>query len=126
INVDGVKTTADRDYIYTSESLKNEPETIAENQMEQTEKLRSFLENQNRKAKDSPFMIYNTIDRAHHNVIVSFALPIQINNDIALEDAAKNILMGTQERQRVLKGTLKGDYQNIPKLWEALNTYLKN
>ncbi|HLS29236.1 MAG TPA: GyrI-like domain-containing protein [Flavobacteriaceae bacterium] len=126
INVDGVKTTAGRDYVYTSQSLKNEPESIAKNRLEQTEKLHSFLENQSRKAKGSPFMIYNTIDRAHQNVIVSFALPIQIDKDIELEDTEKNILMGTQESQRVIKGTLKGNYQNIPKLWEAINTYLKN
>lgn len=125
VNVVGAKTTVGRDFIYSSQSLKNNPETIAKNRLEQTEKLRSFLASQNQKAKGSPFMIYNTIDRAHQNVIVSFALPVQIDKDIAIEDAEQNILMGTQEGQRVIKGTLKGNYQNIPKLWEALNTYLK-
>lgn len=126
INVDGVKTTDDRTYIYTSQSLKNDPQTLVDSRLKQTDKLLDFVQRENLNSEGSPFMIYNTIDRAHQNVIVSFALPVQIDKDIEIEDSEKNILMGTQNNQRVIKGTLKGDYLNIPKLWEAVNTYLKN
>lgn len=125
VNVDGVKEMPSRTFIYTSISTKNQPEILSKQREVVFEKLKDFLRSEKLSAEENPFMLFNSIDKTHDNVIVSFGIPINVTKDLEIEDSENNILMGSNEPQKVIKSTLKGDYQNIAKLWEATRVYMQ-
>ncbi len=125
IHIDGIAQTQPKTYIYSSLATRNKPEIIAEKRKKVLKKLRDFLSKNKIKDSGAPFMLFNTIDHQHHNVIITIGIPI--TQPIQYTDSTNSILIGSLPAHRVIKSTLKGNYKNIAKLWEAIKVYmLKN
>lgn len=122
VNVDGESKTESKNYIYTSQASKNNPEVIAEKRQEALKKLKTFLSNNKLTQNGPSFMVFNTIDRQHGNVILSVAIPVDGDFN---PDPDSTIIFGTLPGQRVIKSTLKGNYSNIPKLWQTTKIYMQ-
>lgn len=124
IHVDGIKNTAEKSFIYTSLASENNPQEIISKREIQLQKLRDFSKKYNLKSADSTFIVFNKIDKKHQTVILSFCQPIKNINKLEEKETHEDIFIGSIESQKTIKSTLKGDYKNIPKLWEATKTYM--
>lgn len=121
IHVNGVKTTESQNYIFKSISSSNKPEAIQANRFKFMEELKS-ASHINLSMKNIPdFVVFNQIDPVHQNVIISYALPV--SSDFEKEENSP-FQMGNLPEQFVVKATLKGGYQNLPQLWEAVKVYM--
>lgn len=123
INIEGVRQSPHQTYIYTSQASPNTPSVISRKRDLTTARLKDSLNILDIPAAGSPLMIYNTIDKEHHNLIVSFGF--LIHPDIDFEKLGENLMVGTLEEQNYLKGVLRGNYTNIPKLWEKARVYMR-
>ncbi len=124
INIDGIKNEKEKTFIYTTLASKNNPELITAKRKIEFEKLLLFIEEQHLSADGPAFIIFNKIDKNQGNVIISFCQPIKITDDFKINEEENEVFIGKLENQKVIKSTLKGDYKNIPKLWEATKTYM--
>lgn len=123
IEIDGTQQTLGFYYIFKTIAAQNNPEVLAEKRNEAAKELHQFLKNRGIRASGDLFMLYNEIDQENNSVIVSFSLPIK--ERLKIIDKKSEILLGLFPGREVLKGTLKGDYKNISKLWEATQSYMR-
>lgn len=122
INIDGVKTNPATNYLYQSFASKNNPEILSIKRAETIDLIHHYLLNQNAESDAPGIMLINQIDKAHNNVIVSVGVPV--SDALPQPEEETELLIGELPEQRVIKGTLKGNYHNIPKLWEAISVYM--
>lgn len=123
VNIDGVKNAAPQSYLYISQASKNDPQSLWVIQQKALAVLHQSMSAQEVKPSSDPLMIYNTIDRENKNVIVSIGYPVEEENEY--EDPENKILLGSLPAQKLVKGSLKGNYSNNGELWEAMVAYFK-
>lgn len=123
IHVDGVGYSKTKDYIFTPRAAKNKPEILEDKRNKALQELGKFMKINHLKKTGPAFMVFNSIDLNHGNVIISIGIPIA-EKEIS-ENSDSNILVGTLSKRHIIKSTLKGDYKNIPKLWEATKNYMQ-
>lgn len=122
IDVEGLTKNKATPYIYLSFASKNDPGIISEKREKSLKTLKNYVADNNLKQNGKAFMVFTSMDKEQGNVTVSAALPLK--NKIGPGDKTSNILLGALPRQRMVKSILKGDYKNIPKLWEATESYM--
>lgn len=123
VNIEGIRQSSHQTYIYTSQASPNTPSVIEKKRALATTRLKDSLEGIGISTTGPALMIYNSIDKEHHNLIVSFGFPI--HPDIDFENLGENFMVGTLEEHRYLKGILRGNYTHIPKLWEKARVYMR-
>jgi len=63
-----------------------------------------------------PFTIYHDMDFDNGSVIMSNGMPVK---EKVVITGDSGVQCGYQPKQKALKTTLKGNYTNLPKAWEA-------
>lgn len=121
IHVNGVKTTESQNYIFKSISSSNKPDVIQSKRQQILDELKSAAKSSVTLKNSRGFIVFDKIDHKHQNVIISYALPISSNIEVNENDYFQ---VGNLPEQFVVKATLKGDYQNLPQLWEAVKVYM--
>ncbi len=126
IHVYGISRTESQQYVYTTFAAQNKPELLKKKRKAAIKSLKKTIEANQIQPTGAAFMIFNEINRQHHTAIVSVAFPIEgAQNDTTKILYHGSLLIGSIPYQRVVKSTLKGDYKNIPKLWEATEAYMR-
>lgn len=118
INIDGVTEYGGGFYMYktTSATSANISQIIGK----QFGEIMTYMAQNNIVANGMPFTIYNEMNSSNGSVIMSNAIPVRDKVNI---DGASEILCGYIPKTKVLKTTLKGNYTNLPKAWEATMTH---
>lgn len=78
--------------------------------------IMSYMAKNNIVANGMPFTIYNEMNPENGSIIMSNAIPIMSKVKVEKES---DIICGFIPKLKVLKTTLKGNYSNLPKAWEA-------
>ena len=119
INIEGVTEYGGGFYMYktTSATSANISQIIGK----QFGEIMSYMAQNNVVANGMPFTIYNEMNTENGSVIMSNAIPVR---DKVKVDRASEILCGYIPKTKVLKTTLKGNYTNLQKAWEASMTHL--
>lgn len=123
ITIEGVNHLPTKYYTYKTEASANSPATIDKKREEILESVAHQLEASQLTPKGAPIMVYNSIDETHNSLIFSAGYPV--SSDSTSVKTNDRSLINTIGGQAYLKGTLRGDYNNIPKLWEKIRVYIE-
>ncbi|MFI1743534.1 SRPBCC family protein [Thalassobellus sediminis] len=117
IKIDGITEYGGGFYIYKTTSVSSL--NISEIMAKQYGELMSYMTQNNIVANGMPFTIYNEMNPANGNIIMSNAIPVM--NKINFTNLTENndILCGYIPKTRVLKTSLKGNYSNLPEAWKT-------
>jgi len=118
VKVNGVTEYGGGFYMYKTTSATGA--NISQVVGKQYGEIMGFMMQNNIKQTGMPFTIYNEMN-PNGNVIMSNAIPIQNKFNVP---RASEILCGYIPKTRVLKTTLKGNYTNLGKAWQAAMTHL--
>ncbi|WP_421151116.1 SRPBCC family protein [Seonamhaeicola sp. NFXS20] len=114
INIDGITEYGGGFYMYKTTSATGT--NISQIMGKQYGEIKSYMAKNNIVANGMPFTIYNEMNTENGNIIMSNAIPIM--SKVTVENGSE-ILCGYIPKTKALKTTLKGNYTNLPKAWEA-------
>ena len=114
INIEGVTEYGGGFYMYKTTSATGT--NISQIMSKQYSEITGYMAKNNILANGMPFTIYNEMNTENGNIIMSNAIPIM--SKVTVEKDSE-ILCGFMPKLSVLKTTLKGNYTNLPKAWEA-------
>ncbi len=120
INVDGETTHGGGFYMYTTTStqISQAPEQMQKMLAE----LRNYMETNNITQQGDPFILYNSIDDQNNTAIYSTGI---FTPSLVITPVDSEVLNGMMPVQRVVKTTLKGDYENLEEAWDRAYQYLE-
>ncbi|TXE11118.1 transcription activator effector-binding protein [Seonamhaeicola algicola] len=119
ININGETEYGGGFYMYKTTSATGA--NISQIMGKQYGEIMAYMAKNNIVANGMPFTIYNEMNPETGNIIMSNAIPVM--NKITVEDGSE-ILCGFIPNIKTLKTTLKGNYTNLPKAWEASYKYI--
>ena len=119
VKTDGITEYGGGFYMYKTTSATSS--NISQIMGKQYGEIMSYMAKNNVVQTGMPFTIYNEMNDANNNIIMSQAIPVQNKVDIAQDS---EILCGYIPKTKVFKTTLKGNYTNLPKAWESAMTYI--
>ncbi|WP_255449808.1 GyrI-like domain-containing protein [Seonamhaeicola sediminis] len=114
IHINGITEYGGGFYIYKTTSATGA--NISDIMSKQYGEIMGYMAKNNIVASGMPFTIYNEINTENGNVIMSNAIPTMSKVNV---ESGSEILCGFIPNTKVLKTTLKGNYENLPKAWEA-------
>lgn len=107
---------------YMYKTISASGSNISQIMGQQYGQIMGYMSQNNILQNGMPFTIYNEMNPETGNIIMSNAIPIK-EKFITTEDS--DVLCGFIPKTRVLKTTLKGNYTNLPKAWEATMKHIK-
>ncbi|WP_406684398.1 GyrI-like domain-containing protein [Seonamhaeicola sp. MEBiC1930] len=114
ININGITEYGGGFFMYKTTSATGT--NISEIMGKQYGEIMGYMAKNNIVANGMPFTIYNEMNPETGNIIMSNAIPVM--NKVSVENKSE-ILCGFIPKTKTLKTTLKGNYNNLPKAWEA-------
>lgn len=121
INIDGLTTHGGGFYMYTSTASKMSQIPVEMQNM--ITEIRNYMELNNINAQGDPFVLYNDWNETNNSAIYSAGI---LTPSMVITPQDSNILNAMMPAQRVVKTTLKGDYENLPEAWEQAYSYIEN
>lgn len=120
INVDGVIQHGGGYYMYTTTASKISQVDDRMGQM--VTEVYSYMQENNIEISGNPFILYNEWNEDNGTAIFSVGIftPSQV-----ITPAKSNILNGFMPNQKVLKTTLKGDYEYLKEAWDTAYNYIQ-
>ncbi|MGC6430887.1 MAG: SRPBCC family protein [Jejuia sp.] len=119
IAVNGVTEYGGGFYVYKTTSANGA--NISNIMAKQYGEIVGFMTQNSIPFNGMPFTIYNDMNPENGNIIMSNAIPV-VNKVNVPSDS--EILCGFMSNTKALKTTLKGNYTNLPKAWEAAMSHL--
>ncbi|WP_299114974.1 SRPBCC family protein [uncultured Winogradskyella sp.] len=119
VKTDGITEYGGGFYMYKTTSATSS--NISQIMGKQYGEIMSYMAKNDVVQTGMPFTIYNEMNDANNNIIMSQAIPVQNKVEIA---QGSEILCGYIPKTKVFKTTLKGNYTNLPKAWESAMTYI--
>ncbi|MFD1614807.1 SRPBCC family protein [Gelatiniphilus marinus] len=119
VTIDGITEYGGGFYMYKTTSATGA--NISQIMGQQYGDIMRFMASQSIKQQGMPFTIYHNMDAAESGIIMSQAIPVQ--NKITVTGDSK-VLCGYMPKTKALKTTLKGNYTNLPKAWEAAQKHV--
>jgi effector-binding domain-containing protein len=119
INIDGETEYGGGFYMYKTTSATNA--NISQLIGKQFGEIMGYMAQNQVVANGMPFTIYNEMNNENGSVIMSNAIPVRDRVNV---DSASEVLCGYIPKTKVLKTTLKGNYTNLPKAWEAAMAHI--
>ncbi|MFZ0489953.1 MAG: GyrI-like domain-containing protein [Salegentibacter sp.] len=120
INVDGVIQHGGGYYMYTTTASKISQVTQKMRKMKA--EVSSYMEQNNIEKNGSAFVLYNEWNERSNNAI--FSVGIFTPSEV-ITPAESEILTGFLPNQKVLKTTLKGDFDNLKEAWDKAYSYIQ-
>ncbi|WP_116525071.1 SRPBCC family protein [Seonamhaeicola aphaedonensis] len=114
VNIDGITEYGGGFYMYKTTSATDT--NISQIMQKQYADIMDYMAQNNIVASGMPFTIYNEMNTENGHVIMSNAIPTRSKVNV---EYSSEILCGYIPKTKVLKTTLKGNYSNLPKAWEA-------
>lgn len=120
INVDGIIRYGGGYYMYTTTASKIG--MVDRKMAPMLSEVSSYMEENNIEKNGNPFVLYNEWNNDAGTVIFSagFFTPSEV-----ITPAKSEVLTGFMPNQKVLKTTLKGDYENLREAWSIARDYLE-
>ncbi len=119
IKIDGITEYGGGFYMFKTTSATGT--NISKLMSKQYGEIMGYMMLNNIVANGMPFTIYDEMNDENGNIIMSNAIPI-INKVDVPQDS--NVLCGHLPKTKVLKTTLKGNYNYLPEAWEATMAHL--
>ncbi len=114
VKIDGETEYGGGFHMYKTTSVTGT--NISQIMAKQYGEIMGYMAKNNIVANGMPFTIYNEMNPETGNIIMSNAIPVM--NKIRVERDSE-VLCGFIPKTKVLKTTLRGNYTNLPKAWEA-------
>lgn len=121
VHVDGVTQYGGGYYMYSTTASKNNATALGSKMSKIIPDVKKYMEENNIPQNGSPLLVFNKIDKRNGSVIFSAGIPTPSQ---VVTPGESSILCGFIESQKTVKTTLKGNYTNIKKAWEAANDYI--
>lgn len=119
IRVDGITQYGGGYYLYnTTSSKQNE---IGDKMASMLGLVITFMEQNNLNISGMPFTIYNEIDDLNKTVIFSTGIPVK---ERIITPKGSPVICGFMKPMTVLKTTLKGKYDYLPKAYDKAKEYI--
>ncbi|APG60161.1 SRPBCC family protein [Christiangramia salexigens] len=120
INIDGITQHGGGYYMYTTTASKISQVSDRMNKM--LTKVNNFMTSNNIEKVGSPFVLYNQWNEDEGTAIYSAAYftPSEV-----ITTAESDILNGYLSKRRMLKTTLKGNYENLKEAWDTSYRYIE-
>ncbi|MEP1487484.1 MAG: GyrI-like domain-containing protein [Algibacter sp.] len=119
IKINGITEYGGGFYMYKTTSANGT--NISQIMAKQYGEIMEYMMKNNVTSSGMPFTIYNEMNSENGNIIMSNAIPVMTKVNV---ENGSDILCGFIPKTKALKTTLKGNYPNLPKAWEAANTYI--
>lgn len=123
VEIDGVTKEKSKYYIYRRLTIKNDPKIILNASRSNRKRMEEFLAENNLSARGEPFIIFYSEENKAGDVELAVALTLAGKPEV--EMSGNDFVIGKRPAQHQVKSTLKGGYENIPELWESVNSYMK-
>lgn len=117
--IDGVTEYGGGFFMYKTTSANGA--NISQLMGKQYGEIMGYMAQNNIVQNGMPFTIYNEMNPDTGNIIMSNAIPILNKVNVT---RGSEVLCGYIPKTKALKTTLKGNYNNLPKAWEAAMTHL--
>ncbi len=121
VAINGVTEHGGGFYLYKTTNANNS--NISQTMGQQYGAIGMYMGQHNIAMNGMPFTIYHDMNFENSTVIMSNAIPVTEKITIT---GNSDIQCGYQPKQKVLKTTLKGNYTNLPKAWQAAMKHLAN
>lgn len=119
INVDGLTTHGGGFYMYTSTASKMSQ--IPVKMQDMVTEIRNYMELNNISAQGDPFVLYSDWDEQNNSAIYSAGI---FTPSMVITPQESDILNAMMPVQRVVKTTLKGNYENLQEAWARAYAYI--
>lgn len=120
VNVNGITTHGGGYYLYNTTSCKIDE--LSAKMQEMMPKVGMYVQKNNISMAGMPFSLYHKYDVENNAVIFSCAVPVI---EKVITDAESGIQTGMLTPFKSVKITLKGNYDNLRKAWEAGYKYIE-
>lgn len=120
INVDGETRHGGGFYMYTTTASKISQIPVKMEQM--FTQVRNYMETNNISIQGDPFILYNDWDEQNNTAIYSAG---RFTPSLVITPSDSEVLNGMMPVQRVVKTTLKGDYDNLKEAWDQTYQYIE-
>lgn len=120
VNIDGITQHGGGYYMYMSTASKISQ--VSERMGQMIAEVESYMSDNNIEIVGNPFILYNQWNEEQGTAIYSAGIftPSEV-----ITPSESSILNGYMPKQRTLKTTLKGDYQNLKEAWDSSYAYLE-
>ncbi|MGA8852795.1 MAG: SRPBCC family protein [Christiangramia sp.] len=120
INIDGITQHGGGYYMYMTTASKISQ--VSDRMEKMLSEVNNFMVKNNIEISGKPFVLYNEWNEERGTAIYSAAYftPAEV-----VTTAESSILNGYMPKQRTLKTTLKGDYNNLKEAWDNAYTYMQ-
>jgi effector-binding domain-containing protein len=119
VSINGITEYGGGFYLYKTTNAKSS--NISQVMGQQYGSISMFMGKNNITMNGMPFTIYHDMNFENGSVIMSNGMPVK---EKVVVTGDTDILSGYMPKQKVLKVTLKGNYNNLPKAWETAMTYI--
>jgi len=114
VTINGLTEHGGGFYLYKTTNASSE--NISQTMGQQYGSIGMFMGQNNIAMNGMPFTIYHDMDFDNGSVIMSNGMPVK---EKVVITGDSGVQCGYQPKQKALKTTLKGNYTNLPKAWEA-------
>lgn len=114
VNIDGITEYGGGFYMYKTTAATGA--NISQVMGKQYGEIMGYMAQNNIVSNGMPFTIYDDMASKNGNIIMSNAIPTRDKVEVAKDS---QVLCGYTPKTKVLKVSLKGNYTNLPKAWEA-------
>lgn len=121
INVDGITQHGGGYYMYTATASKIDQ--VQEKMANMIDQVSMYMDKNSIEKAGNPFILYNQWDEEQGTAIFSagYFTPSEV-----ITPSESAILTGYMPKQRTLKITLKGDYDNLKEAWDQAYEYIES
>lgn len=121
INVDGETTHGGGFYMYMTTASRNTPNALDVKIKKILPYVSLYMKQNNIQITGAPMTVYNHFDPQSGTVIISSGLP---TSSRIITPEASEVLCGLLPTQRVIKTTLKGNYDHLSQAWAKAKKYI--
>lgn len=121
ISVGGVTLHSGGFYMYITTASRNSTAALTSKRKKMIPQVRLYMQQNNIAIDGSPMRVYNNIDEANGTVIISTGLP---TSSRVITTPESEVLCGFLPSQKVVKTTLRGNYEHLPEAWRAAKKFI--
>lgn len=116
ISVNGVTQHSGGFYMYMTTASKNSGKALGAKMAKMLPQVFLYMQQNNIAMTGAPMTVYNNIDEQNGTVIISSGIP---TSSRVITPAESEVLCGFLPSQKVVKITLKGNYDHLSEAWAA-------
>ncbi|HET8838975.1 MAG TPA: GyrI-like domain-containing protein [Flavobacteriaceae bacterium] len=121
ISVDGTTMHSGGYYMYMTTASRNTGKALETKVQKIIPHVSLYMKQNNIPIAGAPMTVYNNFDEQNATVIISVGIP---TSSRIITPEQSEVLCGFLPNQKVVKATLKGNYDHLPEAWAAAKNYI--